>query len=389
MWITKLAASLCLAGMILMPYTLKGPNIPVSADSASPITSVIGAAGQSKLAVSLMGFPASFHMTDAKQGWGITLAGIWRTEDGAASWRHTLSNTVPIPDDAVQLGLLGHHFADDKEAWIISAYGPQQPAVVFHTTDKGASWKAARLPVKEDWERGYSKGYIYFTSERTGYYLRCSEPALGWMGKSLYRTDDGGASWSRVGELTSSVDAYPTGMTFRDAANGWITSSNHGQDYILTFRTADGGKNWNPEHLAAPPALEGYAYSNSYPPVFSGKDNMKGVLPLEIVQDGVKSMVFYTTDNGGESWKYGPELQGVEASRTAWLNARTGWALQEGGSLLTTADGGLSWRKTAKGSVLGKAEAIQFSTPRNGWITGPNMLWGTVDGGRTWSNLQP
>lgn len=373
---------------MLVPYSLQETHSSAAANSASFITITTGTADEHSPSNTLKGFPANFHMTSANQGWGITLAGIWHTEDGAASWRHTPRNTVPMPGDEVQLGVLAYHFADDKDAWMISAYGPQQPTVVFHTANKGVSWKSVRLPVKADWERGYGKGYMDFPTKRTGYILLCSEPALGMMEKSLYRTADGGTSWSRVGNLTAGIEAYPTGITFRDATNGWITSSNHGQAYILTFRTSDGGKSWKPEKLTAPPALKGNAYSNSYPPVFSGKNSRDGVLPLEIVRSGVRSMVFYTTNNGGETWKYGPELQGVEASGTAWLNARVGWALQEGGSLLTTDDGGVNWRKIAKGSVLGKAETIQFSTSRNGWISGPDLLWGTVDGGLSWRNLK-
>jgi photosystem II stability/assembly factor-like uncharacterized protein len=207
------------------------------------------------------------------------------------------------------------------------------------------------------------------------------------MEKSLYRTTDEGKSWSRVSDITSSIEAYPTGMSFRDTATGWITSSNHGQEYILTFKTVDGGKTWTPEKLANPPALSGTAYSNSYPPLFSGKNRMEGLLPLEIVRNGVRSMVFYTSNDGGGRWRYGPSLDGVQASRTTWLNARTGWALQEGGKLLATVDGGVTWKRVARAELFGKAASIQFATSRNGWISGPGYLWSTSDGGYSWTKL--
>ncbi|KHL91585.1 hypothetical protein QW71_33745 [Paenibacillus sp. IHB B 3415] len=128
----------------------------------------------------------------------------------------------------------------------------------------------------------------------------------------LYRTADGGKSWSRVGDLTAAISSYPTGMVFRNSQSGWITCSNHGQEFILTFRTRDGGKSWAPEKLVWPPELTGYAYSNSYPPVFSGKDLLLGVLPLKIVRDGRSSMVYYTIEDGGDNWKYGPQMTGVQ-----------------------------------------------------------------------------
>ncbi|WP_342481004.1 hypothetical protein NST07_02540 [Paenibacillus sp. FSL L8-0340] len=369
MRVYKILASLFIAGTLLIS------------------ASTIGATPAQSSSITLKGYPDNFQMTGVKEGWGITLGGVWHTADGALSWKHPLSNTVPMPGNDVQLGKLAHYFTGDNEAWILSAYGPHKPTALFHTLDKGKSWKTIRLPVKKSWEQGYASGFMHFPDKQGGYILLCSEPALGMMEKSLYRTVDGGTSWSRAGDLTASIAAYPTGITFRDSDNGWITSSNHGQKSILTFRTADGGKSWKPEKLISPSALSGYAYSNSYPPVFSGKDKKDGVLPLEIVLNGVKSMVFYTSNNGGETWKHGPGIQGVEASRTAWLNARSGWALQAGGRLLATGDGGGSWKQVAKGSAFDKATEIQFSTSRTGWISGPEILWSTADGGHTWRNL--
>jgi photosystem II stability/assembly factor-like uncharacterized protein len=340
-----------------------------------------------KLNSGLKGFPANFHMTGAKQGWGITLQGIWRTTDGAVSWKHPVSNTVPMPGEEFLISGIAEYFPDSSNGWIISAYGPQKPLFVFHTADQGQSWQAARLPVKADWEQGYSGGFIDFPERQSGYILLNSEPALGFMEKSFYRTTDGGKSWSRVSDITSSIEAYPTGMAFRDADTGWITSSNHGQEHILTFKTVDGGKTWTPEKLANPPALSGIAYSNSYPPIFSGKNRMEGLLPLEIVRNGAHSMVFYTSNNGGRSWRYGPGIDGVQASRTTWLNARTGWALQEGGKLLATVDGGVTWKRIARAELFDRAASIQFATSRNGWIAGPGTLWSTSDGGDSWTRL--
>lgn len=114
---------------------------------------------------------------------------------------------------------------------------------------------------------------------------------------------------------------------------------------------------------------------------------MKGILPLEIVDDGIRSMVFYTSDNGGRTWKLGPQLLGTEAARTTWLNAREGWALQEGGKLVATVNGGVSWRLIATSQLFAKAENIQFVTPENGWLAGPGFLQTTTDGGVTWKPL--
>jgi photosystem II stability/assembly factor-like uncharacterized protein len=335
---------------------------------------------------SLQGYPAKFSMNDIKHGWGIDETGLWTTNDGGSSWYHPDSNIVPIPQET-GIFAAASFFLNATNGWIISSHGMGQPVLIYHTSDQGQTWKETKLPVTEDWEQGYSGGFIHFIDVNNGYVLLDSEPGLGMMEKSLYRTADGGNSWKRIGNLTGSIKAYPTGITFQDSQNGWITSSNHGQEYILTFRTKDGGKSWKPEQLKKPAALAAFTYSNSYPPKFSGKDNMKGILPLEIVDDGIRSMVFYTSDNGGRTWKLGPQLLGTEAARTTWLNAREGWALQEGGKLVATVNGGVSWRLIATSQLFAKAENIQFVTPKNGWLAGPGFLQTTTDGGVTWKPL--
>lgn len=380
------AAAVLLAGMLLP--ALNGPQSHISYAAAhtlsyTPHSVAASAAGNSRL----QGSPQTIRMTDASHGWGISAGKVWLTADGGRSWRPSQDGTLPLPGGGEQLSGLAVHFPGANTGWIVSAYGPQQAAFVFHTADQGQSWRAARLPVKAGWERGYVHGFFDFPSKDNGYLLLNSEPGAGIMEKSLYHTADGGKSWSRTGDITAAIQSYPTGMAFRDRDNGWITSSYHGQDFILTFRTRDGGKSWVPEKLAGPPALAGYAYSNSYPPVFSGRGGLLGVLPLEIVQDGNPAMVYYTTKDGGEHWKVGPEIRGVQATRTAWMDARIGWALQEGGKLLNTVDGGRSWSRTARSALFDKAEQIEFTTVKNGWISGPGLLWSTSDGGHSWRNL--
>ena len=371
-------------------YTLLAPILIAGLVMQSPST-LLSMAGEKVASTdkgfgTMKGYPSNFTMKGVLQGWGTDATGLWLTEDGGISWRHPFSNIVPIPKET-RIYEEAYFFLNASNGWVLTSYGTGQPILIFHTSDQGKSWKSVRLPVTEEWERGYSGGFIHFVDKNNGYVLLNSEPALGFMEKSLYRTADGGLNWKRLGNLTRSIEAYPTGMTFQNAQNGWITSSNHGQDYILTFRTSDGGKNWKTEKLKKPPALEAFTYSNSYPPVFSGENSLKGVMPLEIVDDGIRSMVYYRSEDGGNTWVLGQQLQGTEAAKTTWLNAREGWALQEGGNLLSTVNGGASWKVVAKSALFDKVESIQFATSKNGWVTGPGFLQHTVDGGRTWRPL--
>jgi hypothetical protein len=63
---------------------------------------------------------------------------------------------------------------------------------VYHTTDKGEHWQWADLPTTEPWEKDDIAPENVFASfhpaqEMPSWILLTTEPALGWMGKRLYR----------------------------------------------------------------------------------------------------------------------------------------------------------------------------------------------------------
>ncbi|MBY9079964.1 hypothetical protein KIH86_10220 [Paenibacillus sp. HN-1] len=384
------AAALLLLGAVLIPPPGgMAAEVPMAAAAA-------GTAAASALKVQLAAFniavskpasthPADFVMTGVASGWGVDASGVWKTEDGGKTWRHPAANIVPPDPDAAVMPA-AYTFKDNQQGWVLTAYGDHQPTLIFRTSDGGRSWKAARLPASEEWEKG-SGGFISFADGLHGYALKISDPSLGFMEKSLFRTTDGGASWSRVGKITDSIASYPTGMTFRNGTNGWITSSYHGQEYILTFRTGDGGRTWTKQKLPAPPGLKPGGYTNSYPPVFSGQGMKTGVLPIEVVNGEERGMVFYTTADGGASWKAGPFHPEIQQGRFFWLNAREGWSMRQDGVLARTADGGRTWSRVSRAQHFAEGTLIRFASADRGWIAGPGFLWATSDGGKSWTEL--
>ncbi|HLS45025.1 MAG TPA: hypothetical protein VK045_06285 [Ornithinicoccus sp.] len=56
--------------------------------------------------------------------------------------------------------------------------------------------------------------------------------------------------------------------------------------------------------------------------------------------------------------------------------------------LVRSADGGLSWVPQADLEQLGLVDRVMFTDPRRGWAWGAKSpLWGTTDGGATWSTI--
>ncbi|MNB75622.1 Ycf48-like protein [compost metagenome] len=408
------AALLLLGAGLLLPQGGRGADVPKALNEGSAATSGLkalkigsaaasgfkalkeGSGAASGLKVQLAAsntaiskpasaHPADFVMTGGLSGWGVDASGVWKTVDGGKTWRHPAANIVPADPDAAVMPV-PYTFEDKQKGWVLTAYGYHQPTLVFRTSDGGRSWKAARLPASGEWEKGYG-GFISFVDDLHGYILKTSDPSLGFMQKSLFRTADGGVSWSRVGEITGSIDSYPTGMVFRNETSGWITSSNHGQEDILTFRTADGGRTWTKQKLPPPPGLKPEGYTNSYPPVFSGQGMENGVLPIEVVNGEERGMVFYTTVDGGASWKAGPLWPEIQQGRFFWLDARTGWSMRQDGVLARTADGGRSWTRVSKAQLFAEGTLIRFASADRGWIAGSGFLWSTSDGGKSWTRL--
>jgi photosystem II stability/assembly factor-like uncharacterized protein len=127
--------------------------------------------------------PAGDHAVWAVCPTGMQ-AGAWRSTDDGATFRHL---RTPSLVNSSQLAP-----ASARAAALI---GTGTASRILHTTDGGATWTRAATP------RGAtSVAWLGFGGDRVGYALA----QTGWNAKTkvenvaLWRTTDGGASWSRV-----------------------------------------------------------------------------------------------------------------------------------------------------------------------------------------------
>ena len=88
-----------------------------------------------------------------------------------------------------------------------------------------------------------------------------------------------------------------SGISFRDAKNGWLTGSfGVRPNYWILYRTRDGGRTWINSSLPAP---RGYRRDNLHTasPAFFGGD---GVLPTSF--SFPIAFVLYHSHDGGSTW---------------------------------------------------------------------------------------
>jgi photosystem II stability/assembly factor-like uncharacterized protein len=163
------------------------------------------------------------------------------------------------------------------------------------------------------------------------------------------------------------------GLEFISADQGWAV----GQNKILT--TADGGAHWQVQ--------------------------LSGALDLTSVdfintQDGwaLGATSLLATTDGGAHWTPLPEpcprLDSVH-----FISPTTGFAVaggrnvgasvypfppDQGGTVLTTSDGGRSWHPLA---TPANAQTVCFSDPQHGWLGAAGLLYRTADAGKNWTVL--
>jgi hypothetical protein len=211
--------------------------------------------------------------------------------------------------------------------------------------DLPAGWETAVLPTTQAWEISPDvKAHSSINYFNTSYVLLTSSPALGQMNKSLYRTDDHGKSWTRVGDIASGISGYPTGISFRAANEGWITATYHGlfiaqfvkngKKTYVPYESRDSGNTWLP--------IKYRLTDVQAPPVYHFDDLIIG---RAISTDG-KTIYTMDTYNKEEWHKIKPNIVLKGASQFFLRSDGYGWVLLNGHTKITH-DGGITWTDPA------------------------------------------
>jgi photosystem II stability/assembly factor-like uncharacterized protein len=348
----------------------------------------------------VVGAIRSLHMFDATTGWAATSDRVLRTTDGGLHWQDVTPPVVPAGTIPLSLAMFPRS-AD--EAWVargLGAGGSGTPqSAISHTTDGGLTWRSITLPV-------FAVAQITFVDAEHGWMLANLDTADGEQGDDIFRTTDGGQTWTRVASAADRPGALPlaghkTGLTFRDATTGWATgagpadlaSAVPGDAWLFT--THDGGATWRQEHLALPTsfAQEPWFYiAGVLPAVFFSPE--VGVLPVAVGSSsagGVVLTLVYVTRDGGATWvattpaETVPDAVSLLDPSHWWLDADS----NGDAAPLSTADGGQHWTMLPPTAPFAHLSVLSFVSNTQGWAIDSAGLLRTDDGGRTWTVLAP
>ena len=278
---------------------------------------------------------------------GATGGGVWRTTDGAASWQ-------AVSDKDFRTGSVGAVAvaeSDPNVVWVGMGEAPIRGNVshgdgVWRSTDAGRTWKHLGLSA---------------TQQISALRVHPKDPDVAWVAaqgkvwgpseeRGIYRTKDGGKSWTRV--------------LFVDANTG-------------------------ASDLSVDPSNPRILYAGMWQVVRR---------PWELVSGGPGSSLF-RSDDGGDTWKklakglpegtwgkVGVAASGVKPGRV--------WALVEAekGGLFRSDDWGESFTKVNEENDLRQRAWYYtgvYADPGSAdsvWVTNV-QLWKSVDGGKTFTSV--
>lgn len=271
---------------------------------------------------------------------------------------------------------------------------------VASTSDGGASWtikSLASLPAGVGW---IPASEIFFLNPTHGW-INIESPVPHWGGAGdLLTTSDGGQTWQLA------LENAPYGsLRFDDLQNGWMAG---GPDDTELYVTHDGGRHWNEVKVPVPQGIlnlfkNGPTAGEYGVPLF--KDSKRGFLSVTYHEPGagpgedMRTLALFSTSDGGfvwhsESWVNLGEDRGVLAFTVVDSQALA--PKPSARSSLTLLKLGLAGKstETEAGTLqLPNTTAISrldFSDTSHGWASlSDGRLLSTADGGLTWKDVTP
>lgn len=159
----------------------------------------------------------------------------YSTSDGGVTWQPLASSGLDALPNEGAFAASGSclSVAGSSDAWIVT--GGASTSRAFHSSDRGATWRAAALPIPAGAPaRGaFSVG---FADARTGMAAGGDYTAKNLAGINGARSSDGGATWTPASILPV---GYMSVVTPVKGSGSYVAGGLAGSGYSL-----DGGRNW-------------------------------------------------------------------------------------------------------------------------------------------------
>jgi photosystem II stability/assembly factor-like uncharacterized protein len=340
---------------------------------------------------------------DALHGWAMAARRLRWTDDDGANWR-----TIAVPLTERQ-SIANVFFLDTYNGWLLVA-GPHDAIKlaaqfsVLRTRDGGATWESFPLAHYNDCFHCINRGWgdilagqsdsLMFLNDREGWVQIDRTETANSLHADLFHTIDGGSTWQKLPSMhTSGIFAFHT------PRDGWQLGACCVGAPAQLQHTHDGGQSWQMLEFQA-----GLEYQAIGLPTFF--DAATGVAPVAIPdaqQQYVGQIAFYSTDDGGQTWRAQTTFELQPAKPLAFplglsvfqaIN-RNAWLLGLDQTVYQSANGGQSWRILSSAAEPASFMQFMFADDVQGWGIalkpgcGGNcaVLARTNDGGYQWESL--
>ncbi len=251
-------------------------------------------------------------------------------------------------------------FLDADVGWAVGSRG-----LILHTEDGGRHWQPQRSPVTA------RLNCIFFVDNQTGWAAGgLVHPYTHYSSGVVLRTQDGGRTWTEVNGLT--LPALKQ-VQFQDARFGWAIGNRSSMYPTGIFRTEDGGRSWTP----LPAGISGSWLTGDF------RDQRRGVVAG---YNGQLAVIAAPNVKPSQT----PELGPRPLRRISMVNEAFGWLIGDGGLVLQTHDGGLTWQMPPGRLPDGVNRFFDFralaASGNSVWIAGApgSCILHSPDGGASW-----
>ena len=333
----------------------------------------------------------SLAMFTPSEGWALTRgnSSLLVTVNGGTTWFEATPPALLASTPDPTLRNFSPFFLDENAAW----FTPFTSGTLYHTQDKGVTWSTTSLP--------FDSARYFFLDLDNGFALVDLGAGAGSQYVALYRTDDGGVSWTEVFSHEPGVSkslpegGTKNGITFLDMNHGWIGGTYPMTDYFYLHYTTDGGATWSREMDISLPGTFAGTFLDVFQPFFISAT--VGYLPVRVIpSSGDMQLLVYRSDDSGQTWTFqNAVLNGRDVD---FSSVDEGW-LAGGTALHHTIDGGATWTPvTTSGIPTGYYLLdVDFVDSLHGWVVTtpddstwePLILYTTSDGGSNWMQLLP
>jgi photosystem II stability/assembly factor-like uncharacterized protein len=362
--ITQLSFSLTIAALLSLSTSV------VYARKPSAATLPADAAWKKLDTVAYKGKQDDIHFIDASRGWYVNGAGkIYATTDGGKIWIEQLSQPGTYFRTVGFIDAL-NGFAGNIGTDYFPGVTDTRP--LYRTRDGGKTWSVVESLTEEQIKGLCAIDILKSKFVNAGKLeQRTIVHAGGRVGgpAKLARSLDGGETWSVI-DMTP-YTAMILDVKFFDAMNGIVFGASDADvqvSHARILRTDDGGKTWKTAYESK--RLFEITWKGSFPSRKVGYATVQSYDP-----DPANSQRYVVkTNDGGKTWKELPLVNDAKVREfgIAFYDNNIGWVGAASGGYQTT-DGGATWTPVEMGRAVNKIRVLPNGDGFVGYAIGTDV----------------